>query len=65
VAPRRAGWPRAHPRMKGLTEMVKKKEGAEEVAARLERGLQHIDLGEWTRYSIGAGSKRKAGIFFF
>jgi hypothetical protein len=51
--------PSAHPRMKGLTEMVKTKEGAEEVAARLEGGLRPIDLGEWTRYwgSKGWGNR--------
>ncbi len=38
--------PSAHPRMKGLTAMVKKKAGAEEVAERLVGGLRPIDLGE-------------------
>ena len=53
--------PSAHPRMKGLTEMAKKKAGAEEVAVRLEGGLRSIDLGEWTRYRGSKGWGKSPG----
>ncbi len=53
--------PSAHPRMKGLMEMVRIKEGAEEVAARLEGRLRPIDLGEWTHYWGSKGWGKSPG----
>ena len=61
---REGACPSDHPRMKGLTEMVKMKAGAEEVAARLAGGLGPIDLGEWNRYWGAKGWGKSPGSGF-
>ena len=47
--------PTDHPNMVFLTEMVRRKEGADGVEARLHDGMAAIGLEEWSKYWSSKG----------